>query len=72
VEFDDRRRDDLWKDSPAWAAASCRRTRDPLGAKRVLVVGLPMQALGALGYVFVRQLSGFYAWPRSSASSTPV
>jgi MFS family permease len=34
---------------------------DRLGAKRVLVVGLLMQAFGALGYVFVRELSGFYA-----------
>ena len=34
---------------------------DRLGAKRVLVVGLLCQAFGALGYVFVRELSGFYA-----------
>lgn len=34
---------------------------DRLGAKRVLVVGLLLQAFGALGYVFVRELSGFYA-----------
>ncbi len=34
---------------------------DRLGAKRVLVVGLLMQAFGALGYVVVRELSGFYA-----------
>jgi len=34
---------------------------DRLGAKRVLVTGLLMQAFGALGYVFVRELSGFYA-----------
>jgi len=34
---------------------------DRLGAKRVLVVGLLAQAFGALGYVFVRELSGFYA-----------
>jgi MFS family permease len=34
---------------------------DRLGAKRVLVGGLLMQAFGALGYVFVRELSGFYA-----------
>jgi MFS family permease len=34
---------------------------DRLGAKRVLVSGLLMQAFGALGYVFVRELSGFYA-----------
>jgi len=33
---------------------------DRLGAKRVLVVGLLCQAFGALGYVFVRELSGFY------------
>jgi MFS family permease len=34
---------------------------DRLGAKRVLVAGLLCQAFGALGYVFVRELSGFYA-----------
>jgi MFS family permease len=34
---------------------------DRLGAKRVLVSGLLMQAFGALGYVVVRELSGFYA-----------
>jgi len=34
---------------------------DRLGAKRVLVAGLLAQAFGALGYVFVRELSGFYA-----------
>jgi len=34
---------------------------DRLGAKRVLVSGLLLQALGALGYVFVRELSAFYA-----------
>ena len=34
---------------------------DRLGAKRVLVGGLLCQAFGALGYVFVRELSGFYA-----------
>ena len=34
---------------------------DRLGAKRVLVGGLLMQAFGALGYVFVRELSGLYA-----------
>jgi MFS family permease len=34
---------------------------DRLGAKRVLVGGLLAQAFGALGYVFVRELSGFYA-----------
>jgi len=32
-----------------------------LGAKRVLVVGLLVQAFGALAYVFVRELAGFYA-----------
>src|SRR3954471_15132521 len=31
------------------------------GAKRVLVSGLLLQAFGALGYVFVRDLAGFYA-----------
>jgi MFS family permease len=34
---------------------------DRLGAKRVLVAGLLAQAFGALGYVFVRELGGFYA-----------
>jgi MFS family permease len=34
---------------------------DRFGAKRVLVMGLLAQAFGALGYVFVRELSGFYA-----------
>jgi len=34
---------------------------DRLGAKRVLVAGLLIQAFGALGYVFVRELAGFYA-----------
>ena len=34
---------------------------DRLGAKRVLVSGLLLQALGALGYFFVRELSAFYA-----------
>ena len=34
---------------------------DRFGAKRVLVSGLLMQALGALGYFFVRELSAFYA-----------
>jgi MFS family permease len=34
---------------------------DRLGAKRVLVVGLLVQAFGALGYVFVRELAAFYA-----------
>jgi MFS family permease len=34
---------------------------DRLGAKRVLVGGLLAQAFGALGYVFVRELTGFYA-----------
>lgn len=34
---------------------------DRLGAKRVLVAGLLLQALGALGYYFVHALSGFYA-----------
>ncbi|WP_334044465.1 MFS transporter [Burkholderia ambifaria] len=33
---------------------------DRLGAKRMLVVGLLAQALGALGYYFVRTLDGFY------------
>src|ERR1700710_8939 len=31
------------------------------GAKRVLVLGLLVQAFGALGYVFVRELAAFYA-----------
>jgi MFS family permease len=34
---------------------------DRFGAKRVLVAGLLAQAFGALAYVFVRELSGFYA-----------
>ncbi|MGB6306582.1 MAG: MFS transporter [Steroidobacteraceae bacterium] len=34
---------------------------DRLGAKRVLVSGLLLQALGALGYFFARELSAFYA-----------
>jgi MFS family permease len=34
---------------------------DRFGAKRVLVAGLLAQAFGALGYVFVRELSAFYA-----------
>jgi len=34
---------------------------DQLGAKRVLVAGLLIQALGALGYYFTSSLSGFYA-----------
>ncbi|AOI92598.1 MFS transporter [Burkholderia pseudomultivorans] len=34
---------------------------DRLGAKRMLVAGLLLQAFGALGYYFVRTLDGFYA-----------
>jgi MFS family permease len=34
---------------------------DRFGAKRVLVIGLLVQAFGALAYVFVRELAGFYA-----------
>jgi MFS family permease len=34
---------------------------DRLGAKRVLVAGLLIQAFGALGYYFTRSLSEFYA-----------
>ncbi len=34
---------------------------DRFGAKRVLVLGLLVQALGALAYVFVRELGAFYA-----------
>jgi MFS family permease len=34
---------------------------DRFGAKRVLVAGLLAQAFGALAYVFVRELAGFYA-----------
>jgi MFS family permease len=34
---------------------------DRFGAKRVLVAGLLAQAFGALAYVFVRELSAFYA-----------
>jgi MFS family permease len=33
---------------------------DRFGAKRVLVTGLLLQAFGALGYVFARQLAEFY------------
>ena len=34
---------------------------DRLGAKRVLVAGLLIQAFGALAYAFVRDLNAFYA-----------
>ena len=34
---------------------------DRFGAKRVLVTGLLVQAIGALGYVFAGNLQGFYA-----------
>jgi MFS family permease len=34
---------------------------DRFGAKRILVLGLLIQAFGALAYVFVRELSAFYA-----------
>lgn len=34
---------------------------DRFGAKRVLVLGLLVQAVAALGYVFARNLAGFYA-----------
>ncbi len=34
---------------------------DRFGAKRVLVLGLLVQAFGAVGYVFVRDLAAFYA-----------
>jgi MFS family permease len=34
---------------------------DRFGAKRVLVLGLLAQAFGALAYIFVRELSAFYA-----------
>jgi MFS family permease len=34
---------------------------DRFGAKRVLVLGLLVQAFGALAYVFVRELTAFYA-----------
>ena len=34
---------------------------DRLGAKRVLVAGLLVQAVGALGYYFTRSISEFYA-----------
>jgi predicted MFS family arabinose efflux permease len=33
---------------------------DKFGAKRVLVIGLLMQAFGVLGYFFVSELAGFY------------
>jgi MFS family permease len=33
---------------------------DRFGAKRILVLGLLAQAFGALGFVFVRELGGFY------------
>ena len=34
---------------------------DRFGAKRVLVIGLLVQAFGALAYAFVRELAGFYS-----------
>jgi MFS family permease len=34
---------------------------DRFGARRVLVAGLLVQAIGALGYVFAHDLAGFYA-----------
>jgi MFS family permease len=34
---------------------------DTLGAKRVLVIGLLLQAFGALAFLLVQQLSAFYA-----------
>ncbi|HVU15416.1 MAG TPA: MFS transporter [Candidatus Didemnitutus sp.] len=34
---------------------------DRFGAKRMLVLGLLFQSIGALGYYFVHELSGFYA-----------
>jgi MFS family permease len=34
---------------------------DRFGAKRILVLGLLAQAFGALGYIFVHELAGFYA-----------
>ena len=34
---------------------------DRFGAKRILVIGLLLQAFGVLSYVFVSQLGGFYA-----------
>jgi MFS family permease len=34
---------------------------DRFGAKRVLVIGLLVQAFGALAYAFVHELAGFYA-----------
>jgi MFS family permease len=34
---------------------------DRFGAKRVLVIGLLVQAFGALAYAFVRDLAGFYS-----------
>jgi MFS family permease len=34
---------------------------DRFGAKRILVLGLLVQAFGALAYIFVRELSAFYA-----------
>jgi MFS family permease len=34
---------------------------DRFGAKRILVIGLLVQALGALGYLAAHDLSGFYA-----------
>jgi MFS family permease len=34
---------------------------DKFGAKRVLVIGLLVQAFGALAYVFVRDIAAFYA-----------
>jgi MFS family permease len=34
---------------------------DRFGAKRILVLGLLVQAFGALAYIFVRELAAFYA-----------
>src|SRR5215468_1569214 len=34
---------------------------DRFGAKRVLVIGLLVQAFGALAYAFVHELAGFYS-----------
>ena len=45
---------------------------DRFGAKRILVLGLLVQAFGALAYVFARELSEFYTVAASSASSMPA
>ena len=45
---------------------------DRFGAKRVLVLGLLVQAFGALAYVFARELAASTPSRRCSASSMPA